>query len=64
MTRKSGQRKALLSGADGFTLNETARLLGTEWNEETRHVARALLRALKKENLIRRQNGGHLIRGG
>jgi len=48
MTRKTEQRRALFSGADGFTLNETARLLGAEWNEEVRHVARALLRALKK----------------
>jgi hypothetical protein len=48
MTKNSKQREVLLSGADGFSLNETARLLGDEWGEEARHVARSLLRALKK----------------
>jgi len=48
MTINSKQRAALLSGAQGFILNETARLLGAEWNEEVSYVARALLRALKK----------------
>lgn len=48
MTKNSKQREVLLSGADGFSLNETARLLGDEWGEEARHVARSLLRSLKK----------------
>jgi hypothetical protein len=47
MKAKSKKQAALLSGAEGFTLNETARLLGTEWGEEAQHVARSILRALK-----------------
>jgi hypothetical protein len=47
MKAKSKKQAALLAGAEGFTLNETARLLGTEWGEEAQHVARSILRALK-----------------